>query len=58
MACTVTFKQNDAVLERYVFEAPSPDDYGKLVDNAFKAFYKTHPDVSLFDQVTVIFDRD
>jgi hypothetical protein len=58
MAYTITFKQNDAVIEHYVFETLNPDDYSTVVDNAFKAFFKTHADVPLFDHVTVIFDKD
>ena len=58
MAYFVTFKQNDTVVEHYVFETVEPDDYARLVDNAFKAFYKAHPGISLFDHVTVIFDKD
>ncbi len=58
MAYSVTFKRGDQVLERYEFEVENPDDIRTFIDEAHDKFHKAHPGTSIFDCITVIYDKD
>jgi hypothetical protein len=58
MAYSITFNQNDQVLESYVFELESGQDLAKAVERVHDDFRKKHPKISLFDGVTVFYDKD
>jgi hypothetical protein len=58
MAYSVTFKRGDQVLERYEFEVENPEDIRAFIDEAHVKFRKANPGTSIFDGITVIYDKD
>lgn len=58
MVYTVTFSQNNQVLDNYKFEVTDPQEYMLRVDVAHEIFRREHPSISLFDGVTVVFNRE
>jgi len=58
MAYSVTFKRGDQVLERYEFEVENPEVIRAFIDEAHVKFHKAHPGTSIFDGITVIYDKD
>ncbi|MGO9397608.1 MAG: hypothetical protein ACLP19_07140 [Xanthobacteraceae bacterium] len=58
MAYSVTFKQNNNVLFRHEFEMEKGDNFSEKIEEAHDAFRKAFPKVSLFDGITVVYDKD
>ena len=57
MAYYITFKQRGNVLAKYEYEAAGADELKALIEQAHDQFRKDFPDTSLFDGVTVHYDK-
>jgi hypothetical protein len=57
MAYCITFKQRGSVLAKYEYEAVGADELKSLIAQAHDQFRKDFPDTSLFDGVTVHYDK-
>jgi hypothetical protein len=58
MAYTVTFKQKEKMLFKFNFDVVEPDHFTEMINRAHEEFLKQHPGVLLFDDVTVIYDKE
>ena len=53
----ITFKQRGSVLAKYEYEAAGADGLKALIEQAHDQFRKDFADTSLFDGVTVHYDK-
>jgi hypothetical protein len=53
----MTFKQGERLLVKYGLEAATVDELRTLVEQAHNEFRKDFPNISLFDGVTVLYDK-
>jgi hypothetical protein len=53
----VIFRQNGKILSSSVHPIESPEDYRAALATAYDAFHAKNPNVSLLDNVEVIFDK-
>jgi hypothetical protein len=53
----MTFKQGDRLLVKYALEPIKADELRVLVEQAHDEFRRDFPDISLFDGVTVLYDK-
>lgn len=57
MQITVKFERKGEVLTRFEWEVKEKADFGRGIDAAYDQFHSDHPDVTLFDDVAITFDK-
>ena len=57
MHALIVFYKKNRVLTSFPYPIEKPDDYVKAIEAAYEQFRKDNPNVSLFDGVSVTFER-